>query len=71
MVVGYILYESAELKWYLGCITYRGSKSINKWYNAITTPEKRRDLEGCLIWTYGDEQSSTDETVRNINKLKL
>tara|TARA_A100001015_G_scaffold320430_1_gene446757 strand:- start:229 stop:426 length:198 start_codon:yes stop_codon:yes gene_type:complete len=40
MVLGYILDESAELMWNLGCMTYRGSKSIYNRYYAVPTPDE-------------------------------
>ena len=39
MVLGFILYETVDLLWNFGGITYRGSKFVYNWYYDILTPD--------------------------------
>lgn len=40
MVLGFLLYETVDLVWHFGGMTYRGSKYIYDWYYQIQSADE-------------------------------
>jgi len=39
-MIGWMIYETVDLVWHVGGMTYRGSKYIYDWYYEIPTPDE-------------------------------
>jgi len=45
MVLGFILYETADLVYNMGLMTYNGSSYVYKWYYGIEDEETKKEKE--------------------------
>lgn len=45
MVLGFILYETADLVYNMGLITYNGSSYVYNWYYGIEDEETKKEKE--------------------------
>ena len=62
MVLGFILYETVDLLWNFGGMTYRGSKLIYNWYYNIPTPD---DIEINELKKLNDRIAHLEKLIQN------
>jgi len=73
MVLGFILYETFDLAYHVGALTYNGTKYIYRWYYGIEdeTKIKEKEIE-MLILRIKDLETKllTDGSSENHKKTK-